>query len=45
MSDRSDEGQNTEESDTNLDAYYSCEDCGQEFKSSQELKEHESNQH
>jgi hypothetical protein len=32
-------------SGSNVDAYYSCEDCGQEFKSRQESEEHESSQH
>jgi hypothetical protein len=45
MSDRLDKGQKSDESNTSVDAYYSCDDCGQGFKSSQELKEHESNQH
>lgn len=45
MSDRLDKGQKSGESSTNIDAYYSCDDCSQEFKSRQELKEHESNQH
>lgn len=45
MSDGLDKGQKPDESSTNVDAYYSCEDCGQEFKSRQGLKEHESSQH
>ncbi|MGH9976270.1 MAG: hypothetical protein ACRD8Z_10610 [Nitrososphaeraceae archaeon] len=45
MSDRLDKGQKSNESSTTVDAYYSCDDCGQGFKSRQELKEHESNQH
>jgi hypothetical protein len=32
-------------SGSNVDAYYSCEDCGQEFRSCQESEEHESSQH
>jgi hypothetical protein len=42
MSDTVDKGQKSDESSTSIDAYYSCVDCGQEFKSWQELKEHES---
>jgi hypothetical protein len=42
MSDRLDKGQKSDESSTTVDAYYSCDDYGQEFKSRQELKEHES---
>jgi hypothetical protein len=45
MNDRLDKGQKSDESSTNIDAYYSCDGCGQEFESRQELKEHESNQH
>ena len=45
MSDRLDRGEKNDESSTNVDAYFSCADCGQEFKSRQELKEHESSQH
>ena len=45
MSDTVDKGQKSDESSTSIDAYYSCDDCGQEFKSRQELKEHESKQH
>lgn len=45
MNDRLDKGQKSYESSTNIDAYYSCENCGQQFKSHQELKEHESGQH
>ena len=45
MSERLDKGEKSDESSTNLDAYYSCDDCGQGFKSRQELKEHESSQH
>jgi C2H2 type zinc finger protein len=45
MSDRLDQGEKSDESSTNLDAYYSCDDCGQGFKSRRELKEHESSQH
>jgi C2H2-type zinc finger protein len=45
MIDKLDKGQSSDESSTNLDAYYSCEDCGQQFKSPQELKQHWSNQH
>lgn len=45
MSDRLDKGEQSDESSTNVDAYYSCDDCGQGFKPRQELKEHESSQH
>ena len=45
MSDTVDKGQKSDESTTSIDAYYSCDDCGQEFKFRQELKEHESKQH
>jgi hypothetical protein len=45
MNDGLDKGQKSDESNTSVDAYYSCDDCGQGFKSSQELKEHESSQH
>ena len=45
MSDTVDQGQKFDESSSSIDAYYSCDDCGQEFKSREELKEHEGNQH
>lgn len=45
MSDRLDKGEKSDESTTNVDAYYSCDDYGQGFKSRLELKEHESSQH
>ena len=45
MSDRLDRGDKNDETSTNVDASLSCADCGQEFKSSQSLKEHESKQH
>jgi hypothetical protein len=47
MSDREDKGQEYDQgrSGSNIDAYYSCEDCGQEFRSRQELEENESSQH
>jgi len=45
MSDTVDKGQKSDEISSSNDAYYSCDDCGQEFKSHEELKEHESNQH
>ena len=45
MSDTVDKGQKSAESSSSIDAYYSCDDCGQEFKSRQELNEHEGNQH
>jgi predicted RNA-binding Zn-ribbon protein involved in translation (DUF1610 family) len=33
MSDRVDQGEKNDESSTNVDASFSCADCGQEFKS------------
>jgi LYAR-type C2HC zinc finger len=45
MSDRLDRGDKNDETSTNVDVSLSCVDCGQEFKSRQELKEHESTQH
>jgi hypothetical protein len=47
MSDKEDRGARYDQgsSGSNVDAYYSCEDCGQEFRSRQELEEHESSQH
>lgn len=45
MSDRLDRGDKNDETSTSVDASFSCADCGQEFKSRQELKEHESTQH
>lgn len=45
MSDRLNKGEKSDERSTDIDAYYSCDDCGQGFKSRQELKEHESSQH
>jgi hypothetical protein len=40
MSDNADRDQETS---SNTDASFYCVDCGQEFKSLQELKEHKSN--
>ena len=45
MSDRLDGGDKNDETSTSVDASFSCPDCGQKFKSRQELKEHESTQH
>ncbi|MGE5660681.1 MAG: hypothetical protein ACM3X1_00385 [Ignavibacteriales bacterium] len=45
MSDTVNNGPKSDESSTSIDSYYSCDDCGQEFKSRQELKGHESKQH
>jgi hypothetical protein len=45
MSDRLDRGDKNDETSTDVDASFSCADCGQQFKSRQELKEHESTQH
>jgi hypothetical protein len=45
MSDRVDRGKKSDETSTDVDASFSCADCVQEFKSRQELKEHESSQH
>jgi hypothetical protein len=45
MSERLDKGEKSDESSTNLNAYYSCDDCGQGFNSRQELKENESSHH
>ena len=47
MSERVDQDRKSDENRTSIDVdvYYSCDDCGQEFKSSQDLKEHESSQH
>ncbi len=45
MSDTVDKGPKSDERITSIDSYYSCDDCGQEFKSRKELKEHESKQH
>ena len=44
MSDRLDHGDKNDEQ-YDVDASFSCADCGQEFNSRQELKEHESTQH
>jgi hypothetical protein len=45
MSVRVDRGNKNDETSTNVDASFSCADCGQQFKSHQELKEYESTQH
>lgn len=45
MSDRLDRGDKNDETSTDVDASFSCADCGQQFKSRQELKEHESTQY
>lgn len=40
-----DSGKNSDESSTDVEASFSCENCGQSFNSRQELKEHSSSQH
>ena len=45
MSDRLDRADKNDEISTEVDASFSCTDCGQQFKSRQEFKEHESTQH
>jgi hypothetical protein len=45
MSDRLDRGGKNDENSTDVESSFSCADCGQQFKSRQELKEHESTQH
>jgi hypothetical protein len=45
MSDRLDRGDKNDESSTDVNASFSCADCGQQFNSRQELKVHESSQH
>ncbi len=45
MNDRLDRGDKNDETSTDVDASFSCADCGQQFKSRQELKERESTQH
>jgi hypothetical protein len=45
MSDRLDRGDKDDETSTDVNASFSCADCGQQFNSRQELKEHESTQH
>jgi hypothetical protein len=40
-----DSGKNSDESSTGVEATFSCEKCGQTFKSRQELKEHSSTAH
>jgi hypothetical protein len=40
-----DSGKNSDESTSNVEATYSCEQCGQSFNSRQELKEHSSTAH
>lgn len=45
MSDRLDHGDKNDESSIDVEASFSCADCGQQFKSRQELKGHESTQH
>lgn len=39
----SDSADRDHESSSNADAFFYCADCGQEYKSLQELKEHKSN--
>ena len=38
MSDRLDKGKISDERNTDVDAYYSCDECGQGFKLPQELE-------
>jgi hypothetical protein len=38
-------GERSDESSTNTNSTFSCENCGQTFNSRQELKEHSSSQH
>lgn len=45
MSDRLNRGDKNDETSTDVDASFSCHDCGQQFKSRQELKEQGSTQH
>ena len=45
MSDSLDRGDKNDETSTGVDASFSCADCGQQFNSRQESKEHESTQH
>jgi len=45
MSDKLDRGDKNDETSTDVNASFSCADCGQQFNSRQELKEHESIQH
>jgi hypothetical protein len=45
MSDRLDKGKKSDEGNTDVDAYYSCDECGQGFTLPQELEEHESSRH
>jgi hypothetical protein len=45
MSDRLDCDDKNDETSTDVDVSFSRADCGQEFNSRQELKEHESTQH
>jgi hypothetical protein len=40
-----DSGKNSDESSTDVEASFSCENCGKSFNSRQELKEHSSSQH
>ena len=40
-----DSGKNSDESSTDVEASFSCENCDQSFNSRQELKEHSSSQH
>ncbi len=40
-----DSGKNSDESSTNVEATFSCEECGQIFNSRQELKVHSSTIH
>ena len=43
--DNTDRGDKSDESSTNLEAYYSCDKCDLSFNSQQELKEHTDSSH
>jgi hypothetical protein len=40
-----DRGEKSNEAGTDVNASFSCENCGEKFNSRQELKEHSSSQH
>jgi len=40
MSNYKDKGEKSDESSSNVDASFTCEECGKTFSSRQELKEH-----
>ena len=41
MSDKTDPDEKSDDIDVKMDAPFSCVDCGQEFESREQLKEHE----